>query len=70
MGTDVEANGSKNKCPMCAYDIKEATVSVSLTDQPVGYAPPIGPSAKVTIAYNQREDSQPANFSFFNVSQK
>src|SRR5262249_356925 len=37
---------------------------------PVGYTPPIGPSAKVRISYNQREDTQPQNFSFFNVSQK
>jgi hypothetical protein len=57
-------------CPMCSYDIKESTVGITLSDTPVGYAPPIGPSANVTIAYNQREDSQPANFSFFNVSPK
>ncbi|WP_189523895.1 hypothetical protein, partial [Mesorhizobium sp. M3A.F.Ca.ET.174.01.1.1] len=41
-----------------------------MSDTPVGYAPPIGPSAKVEISYNQREDSQPAVFSFFNVSPK
>jgi hypothetical protein len=35
---------------MCAYGIKEATVSIGLTDRPVRYSPPIGPSAKVTIA--------------------
>jgi len=39
-------------------------------DTPVGYRPPIGPSARVRITYNQREDSQPANFTFFNVGQK
>jgi RHS repeat-associated protein len=69
-------NGVDNKPPggcaggMCGYDIKEASVSVTLSDTPVGYRPPIGPSAKVRITYNQREDSQPANFTFFNVSQK
>jgi RHS repeat-associated protein len=60
-------------CPcsgMCGYNIGESTVSVSLSDTPVGYRPPIGPSAKTTITYNQREDSQPANFSFFNISAK
>ena len=41
-----------------------------LTDWPVGYAPPKGPSAKVEINYNQQEASQPANFGFFNISQK
>ncbi|HEX4079499.1 MAG TPA: hypothetical protein VHX61_11590, partial [Rhizomicrobium sp.] len=55
---------------MCTYSIGESTVSLGLSDTPVGYSPPIGPSAKVQIDYNQREDSQPANFNFFNVSQK
>jgi YD repeat-containing protein len=55
---------------MCVYNIKELTVGLTLSDTPVGYAPPIGPSARVTLTYNQREDSQPANFNFFNVSPK
>jgi hypothetical protein len=55
---------------MCTYSIEEMVVGLALTDMPVGYTPPIGPSAKVMLAFNQREDSQPANFSFFNVSQK
>jgi len=60
----------QQECPMCSYNIKEASVSLTLSDWPVGYAPAIGPSAKVKISYNQREDSQPANFGFFNVSPK
>lgn len=67
-------NGNKNGCStsggMCGYNINESSVSVTLSDTPVGYSPPIGPSAKVQITYNQREDSQPANFNFFNVSPK
>jgi RHS repeat-associated protein len=64
-------DGSRQKpCPMCVYGIKEASVSLTLSDTPVGYDPAIGPSARVRLTYNQREDSQPANFSFFNVSQK
>ncbi len=55
---------------MCGYNIGESTVSVTLSDTPVGYTPPVGPAAKVTITYNQREDSQPAIFSFFNLSPK
>jgi len=42
-------------------------VSLNLTDTPVGYLPQKGPSARVTLFYNQREDQQPANFSFSNV---
>ncbi|MBN9090210.1 MAG: hypothetical protein J0J01_25140, partial [Reyranella sp.] len=67
---DVSANGKKNCGGMCGYDILESSVSVTLSDNPVGYSPPLGPSARVRITYSQREDSQPANFNFFNVSQK
>lgn len=69
---DPTANNGPNNCnsPMCGYDIKEATVGVTLSDTPVGYVPPIGASMKVKVTYNQREDSQPANFTFFNVGQK
>jgi RHS repeat-associated protein len=55
-------------CPMCGYNISELGVAVSLSDQPVGYTPAIGPSATFTISYNQREADQPAVFKYFNVS--
>jgi RHS repeat-associated protein len=55
---------------MCAYAIKESAVSLMLTDQPVGYTPAYGPSAQLQLTYNQREDSQPAIFTFVNVGQK
>ncbi|WP_332772049.1 RHS repeat-associated core domain-containing protein [Phenylobacterium sp.] len=57
-------------CPLCVYDIIQSAVSLTLSDTPVGYSAPIGPSTAVTITYNQREDSQPANFSYFNLGQK
>jgi RHS repeat-associated protein len=57
-------------CPMCIYNIRESSVSVSLSDRPVGYFPAFGPAAKFRISYNQREASQPATFNFFNVGQK
>ena len=57
-----------SNCPLCSYSIAELSVAVTLADQPVGYAPAIGPSATVTISYGQREDVQPAVFNYFNVS--
>jgi RHS repeat-associated protein len=69
-GRGAGSPGQQGGCPMCAYDIKQATVGVTLSDVPVGYVPPIGPAARVRIVYNQREDSQPANFNFYNVGQK
>jgi RHS repeat-associated protein len=55
---------------MTTYAFAEMEVSLRLTDTPVGYAPPLGPPVRVELSYNQREASQPANFSFFNVSPK
>ena len=55
---------------LCDYNFSEMLVSLDLTDTPVGYDPPKGPPVQVSITYNQREESQPANFSFFNVSPK
>lgn len=55
---------------MCDYNFTEMVVSLNLNDTPVGYAPPKGPAVYTSLTYNQREASQPANFGFFNVSQK
>ena len=57
-------------CGMCVADIKEAAVSVTISDTPVGYSPAVGPSVRVIISYNQREDSQPAVFGYFNIGPK
>jgi len=55
---------------MTRYSFTEMVVSLKLTDTPVGYVPPKGPPVPITISYQQREASQPANFGFFNVSAK
>ncbi len=47
-----------------------ATVSLHLEDTPVGYTPQIGLPTHDTIAYNSREDLQPATFGFSNLSSK
>ena len=66
--TNPKCNGCS--CPMCDVNAKTMLVSLNLNDTPVGYQPPKGPSAKIRLTYNQREASQPANFSFFNISPK
>jgi RHS repeat-associated protein len=64
------SESSCSGCPLCSYSIKESSVSLTLSDEPVGYVPPIGPSVRIKVTYNQREDSQPQNSNFFNVSPK
>ncbi len=64
------SGGGTGNNGLCSYGISQMSVSLNLSDIPVGYNPPVGPSAKVGIVYNQREDSQPATFAWFNVSPK
>ena len=64
------ADPPPNSAGMSQYNISELQVGVILTDNPVGYVPRIGPSAELTLTYNQYEASQPAVFGFFNISPK
>jgi hypothetical protein len=47
---------------MARYNFHAALASLNITDTPVGYTPPVGPAARFTVTYNQRESSQPAIF--------
>lgn len=55
---------------MCRYNMHSMLVSLNLVDTPVGYLPPRGPSALVTLTYNQREANQPAVPDFSNYGPK
>ncbi|HYE37988.1 RHS repeat-associated core domain-containing protein [Methylocaldum sp.] len=72
---DTRPDDDKAKpCPddkgMCQYNFHTLLVSLNLTDTPVGYTPPKGPSVKFTATYNQREANQPANFTYANLGAK
>jgi RHS repeat-associated protein len=55
---------------MATYAFRTYSTSLQLSDNPVGYDPPRGPSARFNIGYFQRDEKQPANFTFANVGQK
>ena len=65
-----EADSGDEDVGLTRYAFTEMLNSLKLQDSPVGYVPPKGPPVPVTLTYNQREASQPANFSFYNVSPK
>jgi len=56
--------------PMCQYNFHTLLVSLNIEDTPVGYTPPVGPSVRFTVTYNQREANQPANFTYANLGTK
>lgn len=45
-------------------------VNLNLSDEPVGYAPPVGPAVRFTVRYNHRDAFQPANFNYSNFGPK
>ena len=45
-------------------------VSLNIIDEPVGYAPPVGPAVRFTVRYNQRDAFQPAIFTYSNFGPK
>ena len=55
---------------MAAYDIHLMLVSLNITDEPVGYSPPLGPAVRFMATYNQREFYQPLTFSYMNLGPK
>ncbi len=44
--------------------------NLNITDTPVGYVPPVGPSVHFRVIYNQREWNQPAVFPYSNLGPK
>jgi RHS repeat-associated protein len=55
---------------MAVYDIHLMLVNLNITDIPLGYAPPRGPSVDFRLTYNHRDAFQPAIFSYSNVGPK
>ena len=45
-------------------------VSLNIKDEPVGYSPPVGPSVRFVVRYNQRDAFQPSNFTYSNFGPK
>jgi len=57
-------------CGMAAYKVNLLLVNLHVWDTPVGYAPPVGPSAYFTASYNQREWFQPQLVPYSNLGPK
>lgn len=66
-----QAGASSSLSPgMSSHKAQQVPVSVTINDTPVGYAATKGHPIRITLTYNQREQSQPANFTYFNFGQK
>ena len=65
-GGDGDGDGDGGDLPkgMAISSVDLLFVSLSLTDEPVGYSPPVGPPVRCVVTYNQRDAFQPANFTY------
>jgi hypothetical protein len=45
-------------------------VNLNLSDEPVGYSPPVGPPVRFTVRYNHRDAFQPGTFTYANFGPK
>jgi len=66
---DLAVGGS---CPaqstgMATAKVHLMDVNLHLSDNPVGYSPPVGPQVKFVSDYNLRDIFQPANFNYGNL---
>jgi len=64
---DLATGGSCPSQGMAAAKVHLMDVNLSLSDNPLGYAPPVGPPAKFVLRYNLRDIFQPANFTYGNL---
>ncbi len=55
---------------MARYAFHTMVTSLTVSDTPVGYSPPIGYPVRFEATYNQREATQPQNFDFGNLGPK
>jgi RHS repeat-associated protein len=71
---DIKSASGKG-CHICnqgmpGYDVHTMTVSLSISDTPLTYQPPIGPQMAFTAFYAQREANQPSTFQYWNLGPK
>ncbi len=55
---------------MARYSLHSKAASLNVQDTPLSYSPPRGPPIDFTVTYNQRENQQPATFTFSNLGPK
>ena len=62
-----------NPCPgkgMAAARVHLLNVSLNITDEPVGYSPPVGPAVRFKVRYNQRDNQFSSTFNYSNFGLK
>src|SRR5882724_2348794 len=67
---DTKVKGCPPPPGMPDYDVHAMLVSLSISDTPLSYKPPLGPSIAFSAYYAQREANQPSTFQYWNLGPK
>ena len=69
---DPASPGGGNSCPkgMAVSRVHLMLVSLNIIDEPLGYAPPVGPAVPFMVRYNQRDAGQTGDFAYSNFGHK
>lgn len=71
--TRVASRKSGGQCAgkgMAGYSFHTMLASLSISDTPIVYSPPIGHPVAFSVTYNQKEAYQPTNWPYFNLGPK
>ncbi len=55
---------------MATYNVDASRISLSLSDTPIGYAPPKGPAVRFSVSYQQREVAPVSTPNYSNLGNK
>jgi len=66
-GTDQPKIGGSCHAGMASYSVLAMLLSLSLSDTPLFYNPPVGPGISFEVTVNQLEANQPATFTYSNL---
>jgi len=67
---DTKVKGCGPQGGMPDYDMHAMDVSLSISDTPLSYKPPVGPALAFSVYYAQREANQPSTFQYWNLGPK
>jgi len=66
--TNSTSGGNSCNCSgMATYRFHTMLQNLNITDTPVGYTPPLGPSVSFDVSYNSKESYQPQTFTYSNL---
>jgi RHS repeat-associated protein len=67
---DTKVKGCPPPPGMPDYDVHAMAVSLSISDTPLHYKPPVGSAIAFSVYYAQREANQPSTFQYWNLGPK